>query len=895
MPPVVGMRFGRYELLDKLGAGGMGEVYRARDLDLGRDVAVKFLPEPFAAIPDRLGRFAQEARAASSLNHPNIVTIHEVGETAGLPFTVMELVDGATLRRLMRTEHPLPARKLLDIACQLADGLARAHAAGIVHRDLKPENVMVTRDGYVKILDFGLAKLRGDGGAGDRPAGEHISQMPTWPDVQGSPNTAAGVVMGTVGYMSPEQARGRPVDHRSDQFALGAILYEMACGQPPFRRESPVQTLAAIIEDEAEPLATRAPTFPAPARWIVERCLAKDPAERYASTLDLAREMRGVREHLSEVGSSGAAVASTAPMSARGRLRLRPSYRFAVAAAVAVAAVALLLVREPLRRFWQGPLPAQKRVAVLPVDVASPDPEDRLRSDGLADLLTTRLVQLEPYHAGLSVVPAGDVRQAGVTTADAARRTFGATLVVAARLQRLGDDLRLDARLLDAGRSRVLRRLPPRALDAISLQDGAVDMVASLLELPIGPGERRLLRQGNTTVGGAYALYLEARGHVQRFERAENLESAISLLQKALEQDPTYALAYAGLGEAYWRLYELTKRPGLVPLAQDACRKALGLNDLLAPVHVTLGMIRRGTGKPEEALADLQRALDRDPRSAEAFRETGRAQNALGRKNEAEQAFRRALELRPSDWAAHNYLGAVYLAAGRMAEAEAEFRRVIVLTPDNPRGYTNAGAVCYREGRLEDAEILFRRSAEIRPTGPALANLGTTLYYRGRYDEAAETYQKAAKLDERQMDVWLNLGRALYESPGRRPDAREPLERAMALGEAQLKVNPRDAEVLADLADAHLMLGDAREARALSARALKLAPDDGSVLNVAAGIDETSGRREAALEKLARSLAAGYPRWEIERNPSLAALRADPRFASVLKGVTQPAEEKKPQ
>ena len=165
MPPVVGMRFGRYELLDKLGAGGMGEVYRARDLELGRDVAVKFLPEPFAAIPDRLGRFAQEARAASSLNHPNIVTIHEIGETAGLPFTVMELVEGGTLRRLIRTEFPLPARRVLDVACQLADGLASAHAAGIVHRDLKPENVMLTRDGYVKILDFGLAKLRGDGAA----------------------------------------------------------------------------------------------------------------------------------------------------------------------------------------------------------------------------------------------------------------------------------------------------------------------------------------------------------------------------------------------------------------------------------------------------------------------------------------------------------------------------------------------------------------------------------------------------------------------------------------------------------------------------------------------------------------------------------------------------------
>ena len=902
MPPVVGMRFGRYELLDKLGAGGMGEVYRARDLDLGRDVAVKFLPEPFAAIPDRLGRFAQEARAASSLNHPNIVTIHEVGETAGLPFTVMELVDGATLRQLVRTEFPLPARKVLDVACQLADGLARAHAAGIVHRDLKPENVMLTRDGFVKILDFGLAKLRGDGGARDQPAGEDISQIPTWPDAAGIPqHRRRASSWARSGTCPPSRRAGGPVDHRADQFALGAMLYEMVAGRPPFQRESPVQTLAAIIEDDAESLAVRAPAFPAPARWIVERCLAKEPSERYASTLDLARELRGVREHLSEVGSSAAAVATTAPMSARWRLRLRPRHGLLAAGALGLGLIALVVARDPVRRWAERwtPLPAEKRVAILPIDLASPDPEDRFRSDGLAETLTTRLAQLEPYHAGLSVVPASDVRQAGVTTADAARRTFGATLVVTTRLARLGDRLRLDARLVDGTGSRVLRRLPPgdHPLEALSLQQEVVEAVADLLELPMAPGERRVLQQGNTGVGGAYAHYLQARGHLQRFERAENLENALSLLQKTLEQDPGYALAYAALGEAYWRLYELQKRTELVALAQENCRKAIALNDLLAPVHVTLGMIHRGTGKAEEALADLQRALDRDPRSAEAYRETGRVQQSLGRPREAEEAFRQAAELRPSDWAAHNYLGAVYVASGRLAEAEGEFRRVIALAPDNPRGYTNVGAVCFRQGRLEDAEGVFRRSVAIRSTGPALSNLGATLFYLGRYEEAAGAFEGAVKLNERNATVWLNLGRARYESPGTREKALAPLERAIALGEEQLAVNPHDADLLAEVADAHAMLGHARAARALSARAVKLAPDDAEVLQVAAGIDEMFGRRDAALEKLARALAAGYPRWEIERSPSFRALYEDPRFAELLKGVkpTPVEKEKKPQ
>src|SRR5512134_1713964 len=248
MPATVGMRFGRYELLSRLGAGGMGEVWRARDQDLHRDVAVKFLPEKFANDPNRLSRFSQEALAASRQIHPNIITIHEIGETSGLHYIVMELVEGETLREILlaHAERPLSVRRLLEIGAQIADGLAKAHAAGIVHRDLKPENVMVTSDGFVKILDFGLVKLRGDGSGGEQ---WFDSGAPTWPGPGSpSPQTAAGAVLGTAGYMSPEQARGRAVDHRSDQFALGAILYELATGRQAFRRETPAQTIAAIIE-----------------------------------------------------------------------------------------------------------------------------------------------------------------------------------------------------------------------------------------------------------------------------------------------------------------------------------------------------------------------------------------------------------------------------------------------------------------------------------------------------------------------------------------------------------------------------------------------------------------------------------------------------------------------
>ncbi len=292
-----GQRLGPYEVLGPLGAGGMGEVYRARDTRLGRDVAIKRLRPELASDEDRRKRFEREARAASALNHPHIVSLYDIGEDEGVLFMAMELVEGKTLRQSLGDERPSP-RRILDLAVQAAGGLARAHADGIVHRDLKPENLMLSRDGYLKILDFGLAKLvepERTGSASD--VATAIS------------GTQAGTVLGTVGYMSPEQAAGRAVDFRSDQFSLGTILYEMAAGKKPFERDSGAETLTAIIREEPEPLLSAAPRLPTPLRWVIERCLAKDPEERYASTKDLARELEMLRRRLGEATGSGEAAA----------------------------------------------------------------------------------------------------------------------------------------------------------------------------------------------------------------------------------------------------------------------------------------------------------------------------------------------------------------------------------------------------------------------------------------------------------------------------------------------------------------------------------------------------------------------------------------------------------
>src|SRR3989442_8935453 len=291
LPVEPGARFGPYEIQSALGAGGMGEVFRARDPRLQRDVALKILAGTAVSDPDRQQRFLREARAASALNHPNIVAVYDIGTERGSTFIVSELIDGVSLRQYVN-RAPLPIKELLDVAVQMADGLAAAHGASIVHRDLKPENIMITRDGRLKILDFGLAKVVQSDAA--------INGLET--------RTDAGLILGTVPYMSPEQARGAGVDFRSDQFSVGLILYELATGQPAFRRDSGVQTLSAIIEDTPRAVTDFNPRIPVPLLWVIDRCLAKDHHDRYAATSDIANDLCTIRERLAEVSSSATIV-----------------------------------------------------------------------------------------------------------------------------------------------------------------------------------------------------------------------------------------------------------------------------------------------------------------------------------------------------------------------------------------------------------------------------------------------------------------------------------------------------------------------------------------------------------------------------------------------------------
>jgi serine/threonine protein kinase len=416
MPFSPGTRLGVYDIVGTLGRGGMGEVYRAIDSRLERPVALKILPAELGRDPERLARFDREARLASSLNHPNIVVIYDIGHDQGVHYIAMEFVEGETLFDFLRRGIP-PIGVTTDLASQIADALARAHAAGIIHRDLKPSNIMITPERRVKVLDFGLGKLiRPDS---DSDALTELRQGGTTP----------GVLLGTAAYMSPEQAAGGSADARSDQFAFGLILYEMLAGVHPFSRASSVQTLSAIIEDEAPPLGKSAPRSPEALALIVERCLAKQPRERFDSTADLARAIQNIVDHL----RSGRTLAPVT------------SVRRATPRRWVWAAVIVILVTLGIIGAWNAiaprapELPSARQVALLPFANVAGVPANQALADGLVEVLTTRLTQLEPFAKGLQVVPAVEVRAQRIQSVTEARRAFGVNLVISGSLQRTGD------------------------------------------------------------------------------------------------------------------------------------------------------------------------------------------------------------------------------------------------------------------------------------------------------------------------------------------------------------------------------------------------------------------------------------------------------------------------
>jgi tetratricopeptide (TPR) repeat protein len=877
MPPSVGLRFGRYELLSRLGAGGMGEVWRARDHDLHRDVAVKFLPERFAADPNRFSRFTQEALAASKLNHPNIVTIHDAGETSGLHYIVMELVEGQTLREILlaEEERALPLRRLLDVGAQAAEGLAKAHAAGIVHRDLKPENVMVTADGFVKILDFGLAKLRSDSSAGQ----EHWfdSAAPTWPESP-SPQTAVGAILGTAGYMSPEQARGRPVDFRSDQFALGAILYEMASGRQAFRRETPVQTIAAIIEVTPEPLATLNPALPPPARWIIERCLAKDPAERYASTLDLARELRNVRERLPEVDSSGPPGqipdAESMPLSWR-----RPAgigVIFLVVLALAwVAVESWKRVTSAVKGAAEPPV-----VAVLPLTNLTGDADQDATVVGIAEVVVGALTQIEGVQvlSRAATLPYRDRKQDLAAIA----RELDASYLLDGVLQRSQDEFRVSLSLVYTPTRVVAWSATydgafPGLFD---LQSRAAEGVAQALQRSLSPVPRP--PAAPTASPEAWHDYTLALRLLDASDRPANVDEAIRLLEGTVKRTPSFARGHAALGRACLSRYQHSPDPTWAERARDEMTEALRLDPQDAEVREALARLYRDSGRIPEALDEVRRALETRPQTdhlhclmADLLVETGDFEGAL-------REARRAVALR--DWYQnHDALGYVLYRAGRFRESAAAYRRVTELRPDSAWAFQMLGAALHQAGEVNEAEAAYRKAIAADPTAAAGAwtNLGALFYETDRPAAAADAFRQALALDPRSGLMHRNLGDALARQ-GRAEEARTEWRQAATLSAAALRVNPREVSDLVNAAICRAKLGESAAALEAIQAALEVAPRHREPLFGAAVVHALLGDGAKGLRYLEQALEQGASAARAARDDDLTNLRALPGYAALM-------------
>ncbi len=854
---------GVYEILEPLGKGGMGEVYRARDTRLGRLVAIKFLSTDLKDNPAAAARLDREARLASSLNHPGIVTVFDIGQVDGRPYVVMELIVGRSLAGRLHA-RPLELQEVLDIATQVAEALAAAHAGGIVHRDLKPQNIMLTTDGRAKVVDFGLSKLT------VLPAGgDEATRV-------GDSMTAPHAVLGTAGYMAPEQVAGLTADARSDQFALGAILYEMLTGRRAFRRETSVQTLASILDDEPAHVSTLRPDTPPSVAQIVGRCLAKRPDERYVSTRALARDLREALDALMMESRS-----SHSGRHLPARRRVWPTAAALLAVLAVAAAGALVWSRSDPAPAPPAQLSRLRQIVVLPFANISRDPEDQIFADGLVETLTSSLTQLERFQRTLRVVPATEVRSARLTSAREGLQAFGATLAITGSVQRGTSTVRLTLNLVDAGQQ---VQLASRTLDITSgtdaaLQDLVVGAATGLLAVELEPEAQRALTAGGSRVPGAYEAFIQGRGYLQRFDRgAEYIDRAIEAFQRAVTADPRYALAHAALAEAYWRRHELVRQAEWIDRAVEHCERALAIDSRLAPVHVTLALVARGRGRYEEGVAVAQRAIELDPTSSDGYRELARAYEALDRMGDAEATYQKAIVARPDDWLAYNNLGSFFYARGRLPEALAAFQRVTALTPDNTRGHNNLGATHVRLGQRAEGARAWERSMAIRPTYAAASNLGTLYFGDGRYADAARAFEGARDLAPNDYRVWRNLGAALYWSPGEQSKAADAYRKAVELGEEARKVNPRQPPLLAQLADAYSMLGQREAAFAAASAVERLGTADTDAMFNLASAYEQLGERDRALQWLAKALEAGYPREAVDRSPSLAELRKDARF-----------------
>jgi serine/threonine-protein kinase len=528
-----------------------------------------------------------------------------------------------------------------------------------------------------------------------------------------------------------------------------------------------------------------------------------------------------------------------------------------------------------------APLPEKKNLAVLPFEVVGEDPGAHAFAQGLAETLTGKLAQLTDNYP-LQVVPPSEIRSQKVDSVEQARVGLGANLVLEGSLRRSGTQVRITYHLVDSRTRQQLRAdtVTAPAGDPFAVEDQVVQSVLRSLDLELGSKERRALQARGTTEPAAYDYYLRGRGYLMEYQKAENVDSAIEVFKRALEHDPNYTLAYAGLGESYWHKYQSTHATDWMTRALEACQKAAALGE----GAICLGHVYNATGKYEQGASEFQRALQIDPTSDDAYRGLAFAYEHLGKTAEAEQTYRRAIAVRPQYWAGYNWLGAFFFHQGRFQEAATMFQQVTALAPDSFRGYQNLGGAYTALGRFDQAVPALERSVELRPSAAGYSNLGTVYFYLRRFADAARACEQAVKLDDRDYVLWGNLAEAYYWSPGERGKSADAYRRALALAEEQLKVNPRQTSALGQVALDNAMLGDLATAEQYLRRALALAPRDPDLQLKGAVIESRLGHPDRAIAFLDKALAAGISPDVIRNSPIFDDLAKTEPLQRLLRG-----------
>ncbi len=708
---------GHYRILDRIGAGGMGEVYRARDTRLGRTVAVKLLPAAVAEDPERRERFLREARATSALSHPNIATLFEIGEQDGRLYLVFEYVPGQTLRALIG-DRPINPRRALEIAAQVADALADAHAAGIIHRDIKPDNIIVTPKGPAKVLDFGLATWTTGGAM--REAGATALE------------TRPGLFVGTVAYMSPEQARGEPVDHRTDLFSLGVVLYEMLTGKSPFAAASPTATRLQVVQTEPPMPSTVNARIPMDVDTVVSGMLAKPLLLRYQDAVHVAATLREIAARLDERQARQAAAAPVAmPSRARRRIRVMP------VVAIGLLIAIIWVLREQGRALWSRTFgsPPPPVLAVMPLEPVEQASETYF-ADGLTDDLITRIGQIP----GVRVLGRSATRAYRGKNPQAIAHELGAAVVLTGSVRRQVEQMRVTVALIDPATGIELwsEQFTRPLRDVFAVQNEIAEQVARKLRVTLAPSEARARTASRLVDARAYDVYLRAREATAR----RDLTKAIELYEEAVRTDPTLVEAQAGLVEALYldRIFF-----GRFDDADGWARiRAAAATAVAADPDLPQAQLAMALAAPtlKEALGHLRRATERDPSFAEAYHQAGDQvvdfdpQRALG-------FYRNCLEVDPRYDITYLDMSTAWLALDRLAEAGRVLDDAEAKFPGRPWWPAGRSRIEWRRGRPAAALALLEPAAKVLPA-PVIRSITLRLLVdAGRAEQARELVREA--------------------------------------------------------------------------------------------------------------------------------------------------------